>query len=979
MNRALARHDEIIERLVAGHGGQVVRPRGEGDSRFAVFARASDAVAAACAVQLAVLEERWPLNEPLQVRIAVHTGESELRQGDYYGPAVNHCARLRAIAHGGQVLVSGVTTDLLREALSNELSLRDLGRHSLKDLEQPERVWQLLHSRLPSDFPPLKSLNARRDNLPNQLTSFVGRKETIAELRRLLVSSRLLTLTGPGGVGKTRLALAVAEAVLPDYADGVWFAELAPLSDPALVPSTMATVLRVPESSGPLVDQLAEAVRSKAMLVVLDNCEHLVHACAELSERLLRAAPDVQILATSRQPLGAEGEVACRVPALSVDEPARSDVEAEATRLFVERAEAVAPGFRLTARREAVSDVCRQLDGIPLAIELAAARVNVLTPDQIAARMGDRFRLLVSPGRTVPPRQQTLRAAVDWSYGLLSVSEQTLFSRMSVFAGGCTLEAAEAVCADTEHPAQIARENVLDLIGRLVDQSLVEVDSTDGTIRFRLLETLRQYAGERLHAAGQQPVLRNRHLDWCLKIAESVWSSSGGHNQALWSARVDREHDNIRAALGWALGNSSDTEPPLRLAAAMYLFWWRRGHVGEGRAWLRRALDLDERVGTSLSVAARQARMRALRGAGILTRELDYVASARLFSASLALARELGDAESIAECLYWLGANALYRGDPQRARALAEESIEWYRHLTDPERAKYAQIHGPLSLLAALALQNGDSARAKVLLEERLRSSRDASDPRAVAFSLVALGSFASQQGEHTRAKELLETGRECLLKLGDRSGTASVNHAAARAARERGDSTEAEEQLGEGLRIYRDFGDLWGTAQCLEGLAVIAGDSGHSERAAQLFGSASGLRETIGIQLSPQYVTKREPELDALRAALGSNRFESAWQMGRELPVGEAIDLALRTDSRQPSIPVAAPNPLEASPLTPRELEVVRLIVGGRSNREIAEELVIAVSTAERHVANILNKLNLKSRAQVVAWGVGRGGAATG
>jgi predicted ATPase len=811
MSVALARHDELIEGLVARHGGHVVRPRGEGDSRFAVFARASDSVAAACAVQRALIEEPWALSEPLRVRMGVHSGEAEQRTGDYYGPAVNHCARLRAIAHGGQVLVSAVTANLVREALPRELGLLDLGYHQLRDLEQPEQVWQLLHPHLPSDFPPLKSLSAKRDNLPSQLTSFVGRVETIAELRRSLVSARVLTLTGSAGVGKTRLALAAAEAVLPDYADGVWLVELAAPSDPSLVPATVAAILGVQESNRPLIEQLVDALRSKAMLLVLDNCEHVVQRCAELSEHLLRGTRDVQILATSRQPLGAEGEVVWHVPGLAVPRPdevstAPEPLQTDAVRLFVERARAVAPEFRPTEHAGAVVDVCRQLDGIPLAIELAAARVKVLTPGQILARLGDRFQLLVSTRRNASHRQRTLRAAVDWSYELLTRSEQTLFSRLSVFAGGFTLDAAEAVCADREQSCQIADQDILDLIGRLVDQSLLEAESTEGAMRFRLLETLRQYADGRLRDIGQHAMLRNRHLNWCLTIGDSVWSEV---DEGRWLARVDHEHDNMRAALVWALENQSHAEPALRLAGDMSVYWWRRGYIGEGRAWLSRALDLDARLGPNGSLAAKQTRRRALRGAGILARnQSDWVTADSMFSATLALSRELDDAESIAEDLFWLGSNAFYAGDDPRAQALSEESMGLYRQFSDPQRAHW--IYGPLGTLANLAWQRGDDMQVKALLDERLRYARAARDSRGIAVALVSLGIYASQQGEHNLAKELLDAGRAGFAKLGERSsGAAWAISRAARAARARRDRAEAAELFGESLRMFQEVGSL--------------------------------------------------------------------------------------------------------------------------------------------------------------------------
>jgi predicted ATPase len=839
------------------------------------------------------------------VRIAVHTGESELRYGDYYGPAVNHCARLRGIAHGGQVLVSELTADLVRESLARELSLRDLGHHQLKDLERPERVWQLLHPRLPADFPPLISGLAKRHNLPNQLSSFVGRRAKIAEIRRLLAKTRLLTVAGPGGVGKTRLAIAVAEAVQSEYPDGVWLVELASLTDPALVPSAVARTLGVRESNRPLIEQLAEAIRPRAMLIVLDNCEHVVHACAALCERLLLAARDVQILATSRRPLAAQGEVLSHVPGLALpraaDDPTHTP-PTEAVQLFVERAVAITSGFRLTENHSAVVDICRQLDGNPLAIELAAAYVKVLTADQIAARMGDRFRLLVSAGGTAPPRHQTLRTAVDWSYGLLSSSEQTLFNRLSVFAGGCTLDAVERVCAGPEVTDQVAKDDVLSLISRLIDQSLLETYPADGTIRFRLLETLRSYASERLREAGEAMALRNRHLEWCLTIADSIWSGvdgSGfdGAKEADWLPRVEREHDNMRAALAWALENRCDAVPALRLAGDMYFFWWRRGHVSEGRGWLARAFELDARVGPNDSIPMRRARVRALRGAGVLARtQSDYADADAMFSASVALARELDDAGSVAHGLSWLASDALVLGKEAQAQLFADESAVIYRELAVPE--VQTRITRPLETLASLAWRHGDYQRARVIHEERLRYARNACDPWLIASISVSLGQLAYEQREHDRAKHLLEASRVGFCELGDRGGMAWATIHIGHAARARGDAAQAKRQFTESLKMFRELGALWGVAESLEGLAVAARDLAHCGRAAQLFGSAAALRQNIGYQLAPPNAANQQRDLDALRATLGLNGFETAWRMGRDLPLDEAIDVALATDS---------------------------------------------------------------------------------
>jgi class 3 adenylate cyclase len=462
MQEALARHDALAGEIVGGHGGTVVKSRGEGDSLFCVFALASDAVGAALALQQAYQAEPWPAPvAPLRVRMGLHTGDATLRDGDYFGGTVNRCARLRAVGHGGQVLLSQTTYELVRDALPGGAGVKDLGTHGLRDLNRAEQIYQLLHPLLPADFPPLRSQENLPNNLPIQTTSFVGREREIAEVKALLGRTRLLTLTGSGGAGKTRLSLQVAADLLDQYADGVWLAELAPLTDPNLVPQTVAQVLGVREEPGRTITQtLVDYLRPKKLLLLLDNCEHLLTACAQLADTLLRACPDLRILASSREGLNIAGETTYRIPSLSlppvgagqsVPSTPESLSQYEAVRLFIERAQSAQPSFTVTNQNApAVAQLCYRLDGIPLAIELAAARVRALPVEQIAARLDDRFRLLTGGSRTALPRQQTLRALIDWSYDLLSPEEQTLLRRLSVFAGGWTLEAAEAVCADPE-------------------------------------------------------------------------------------------------------------------------------------------------------------------------------------------------------------------------------------------------------------------------------------------------------------------------------------------------------------------------------------------------------------------------------------------------------------------------------------------------------------------------------------------------
>src|SRR5713226_3988636 len=517
----LEQYRRILRTAISHHRGHEVDA--VGDALFAAFSRAADALAAAVEMQRELATCSWPGDATVRARVGLHSGEPLATDVGYIGIDVHRAARICAAGHGGQILLSQPVGALSAHHLPAGVSLRDLGVHRLKDLREPERLFQVLHPALPIEFAPLKGLDVLPNNLPRQLTSFVGREKEKAEIRRLLSTARLVTLTGTGGAGKTRLALQVAAELLEQYPDGVWLVELAPLSDPYLVPQAVTSALGLPEQFGrAFTETLVDHLRLKVLLVILDNCEHLVVACGELVTALLRACTNLRILATSREGLGIEGETLYPVPSLAVPDPQRLPPTEELTRyeaisLFAQRAVAVSPSFKITPQNApAVAQVCYRLDGIPLAIELAAARVKVLAVDQIVTRLDDRFRLLTGGSRTALPRHQTLMAALDWSYTLLSEKEGTLFRRFSVLAGGCTLEAAEVVCADRG----IEHDEVLDLLARLVDKSLLVADLHQVDARYRMLETIRQFGQEKLLTSGEGATVRTRHRNYFLMLAE---------------------------------------------------------------------------------------------------------------------------------------------------------------------------------------------------------------------------------------------------------------------------------------------------------------------------------------------------------------------------------------------------------------------------------------------------------------------------
>jgi predicted ATPase/DNA-binding CsgD family transcriptional regulator len=799
---------------------------------------------------------------------------------------------------------------------------------------------------------------ARFNNLPIQLTSFIGREREISEVKHLLLGTRLVTLIGVGGCGKTRLALQVANGLLGEFADGVWMVNLAPLSDPALVPQAVATALGIPEQPGrALKDTLADALRPRVLLLLLDNCEHVLSSCAQLADALLRDCPDLRILTTSREPLGIAGEIRWRVPPLSLPDlqhlpPKEGLTRYDAVRLFLERAVAADSTFAMTdSSARAVADICQQLDGIPLAIELAAPWVRVLTVEQIIARLCDRFQLQMSGSRMALPRHQTLRAAIDWSYDLLSEKERILLNRLSVFRGGCTLEAAEAVCSGSG----MELPDILNSLTQLVDKSLVSVETHGGEARYRLLETIRQYGRDRLMESGEATDMQRRHRDWYLALAERGEPELRGPAQVAWLVRFETEHDNLRAALDWSKTDEGGAEAGLRLAGALHGFWHMRGYLNEGREWLEAALSTSQDAPASV-------RARALCGAGVLALRQGDLGAEILLQQSLALFQELSDKWAIAYSLHHLAHVMEKRGDYDQATALFEQSLALFKEVGNKWGVGWS-----LHCLGHAVLIQGDYSRATALLEESLPICREVGNTWTLAYVLDSLGTVAEKQGNYERAMTLLAEALARARQVGDKYHIPALQYELANVSLHRGDNERAVTLYREGLVLRREIGDKPGLAECLDGLAGVACAQGYHEQAARLFGASEVLRETLAFHRAPSDQDDHDRRVASVRSALGKKSCGAAWAKGRAMTLEQAIEYALA--------PVEAaaltPRGTEKGLLTPREQEVAELIAQGRTNRQIATTLVITERTADTHVQHILNKLGVNSRAQIAAWAV--------
>jgi len=907
---AISRHDDLIGDAVRRCGGEVFKSVGDG--LCAVFTHPSQALNAALEIQRALGREGWETNEPLRVRVGIHTGEAAQVGDDFYGPALNRCARLTSLAHGGQVVVSQSAEQLTRDQLGDSMEFLDLGVHRLRDLVRPEHLFQLCHPDLPGHFPTLVGRELPPANLPQQLSAFIGRETELTELRSILNDHRFLTLTGTGGVGKTRLALELANRVFTEFDDGVGWIELATLTDPEGIAGHVAEGLGIPvlPSMQPM-EALQLALREKRLLLILDNCEHLINAASDFIEQLLAAAPRVTILATSREVLNIEGEISWRVPGLSVPKATEDEhaAEYEAIQLFAERGRAANSDFRLTAaNRLAVIEICRSLDGIPLAIELAAARTKVFTAEQIATRLSDRLNLLSAGPRHARPRHQTLRATIEWSYDLLSETEQASFSRYSVFSGGFSLQAAEAVAEGS---------TAVDDLTRLIEKSLLLLEDHDGDGRYRMLETLRAFGQERLHELPFVADVRRRHFAYFSALVLGAQSYLKGSEQADWLDLLDLEYDNIRAALDWGL--SERTADGLRLAHDLADFWEMRARTAEGQRWLSHYTEqapANAELAAALVALGRleidqgklvSAEQRLIRAIEIARKEVDSPVEAaalnnlgnlaflqgdfdlalQRYEASLAIRRELGDDAGVSATLSNLGnvARAINRFDEAVARY--EQSMEIDRRLGDQ-----VGVSTTLNNLGLVAQARGDVDSARQQFEQSLRLKRSLGDKHGIALTLHNLGLVAQYSGDMPTARQLYAESLALRREIGDRAGAAMILNNLAFLAHSQGDSSTARKHFAEALGTFSEVGMREGVLSCLEGLGQIAAETGDGARAAMLFGAVAAMRETLGMPLPENELPAHEARLASLRAELGDD-FEVLWVQGRTSTQEQAIGIA--------------------------------------------------------------------------------------
>ena len=1010
--QVLAGHHALIRSFLAAHDGSEMDT--QGDAFFAVFSSPRGCVAAVLGMQQAFEAHAWPGGVRVRVRMGVHCGEAARTAAGLVGLEVHQGARVAAVAYGGQVLVSETAVALVRDWLPPGVALTDLGVHRLKDLGRPEQIFQLQAAGLQAEFPPLRSLGnpALQNNLPAQLSTFIGRDREVCDVRALVESARLVTLTGAGGAGKTRLGLQVAAELLDGSGDGVWLVELAAVTDQDAVAPAISLALRLAAQPGrPVLEGLLDALAPQDVLIVLDNCEHLIGGCAKTAEAILRHCPRVHLLATSREPLGIGGETIYRVPSLSLPRPGDTSPPApgssDAVTLFADRARA--HGVVLAVDEQTgplVVSVCRRLDGMPLAIELAAARLRSLSLSSLGDRLDQRFRLLTGGSRTALERQQTLRATVDWSYSLLTGAEQVLLARLSVFAGSFDVDAAEAVCG---FPG-IDMLDVAGLLGSLVDKSLVVAEPAGGTLCYRLLETIRLFAAERLAEAGddEAATVAAAHCAHYLAVAEAAAAHLTGPEQGSWLARLDADQANLRRAGEHAADDPDGTVLVLRLGIALYRYSIARSRQRQALGLLVPTLRRPDAGADPALFAA------ALVTAALTACWVDIAAARHLGEQAVQVARQLGDDRLLSRALAALCTACHFAGEPETGLPFGQESAERARHLGDDVQLAESLAHYFLAI---------DPARSLQLVGEAIACTERSGDHLYNCLLHNNAGFHALSAGDIPVARAHLEAVAQAAQQIGWESAELPGNLGLM--LRAEGDPDGARSMFEASLRISRRNGDSRGMAYACLYLACVAGDAGDWDLAGVLHGSAQAFQDRAGIRWDKFDAHYRQDSLDQARARMGDEQLERAYAQGTALSLEKALDLALsreaglrdrdhahlratlgdaafevayrhgRTLSQvdaialataaaepdpgaAPAVTVPAPGQAtadgSAALLSERERDIVALLAGGATDAQIANRLFLSVNTVRSHLERIRDKTGARRRAELVRYAIQAG-----
>jgi predicted ATPase/class 3 adenylate cyclase len=889
--QVLADHRSLIRSGLAAHGGREVDTQGDG--LFAVFSSPSACLAAVIDMQKALDAHAWPAGEHVRVRMGIHTGEASQTATGLIGLDVHRAARVAAVGYGGQVLLSEAAATLVRDGIPAQAALKDLGVHRLKDLGRPERIFQLQAPGLPAEFPPLRSLAnpALPNNLPAQLSTFVGRARELSEVRVLVESSRMVTLIGAGGCGKTRLSLQVAAEMLDGTGDGVWLVELAAVADPDAVPAVIAEALGIaPQARRETLETLLDALAPQDILIVLDNCEHLIDACAKTADALLRRCPRVHLVATSREPLGINGETIYRVPSLSLPASGGSAAaeSSDAIALFVDRARAQGAGLTVDEDTlPVIASVCQRLDGLPLAIELAAARLRSLSLNGLHDRLDQRFRLLTGGSRTALPRQQTLRAAVDWSHSLLTGAEQSLLRRLSVFAETFDLDAAEAVCGFGD----IAVFDVAELLGALVDKSLVVAEPAGGALRYRLLETIREFAAERLAEAGQDEAatVAAAHSQHYVSVAEAANPHLKGSGQGHWFARLDADQANLRRAARYASGVPDGTEQVLRLVAALDRYWMARSRGAEALALLAPVLERPDARADPVLFG------HALVVATLVARVSDIASARRYGEQAVEFARQLADDRLLIPALSSLSSVYYFAGETERGLPLGQEAVERARPLGD-EVLLVEALSGYLMCIDLI-----DPVRSGELFDEAIACTERSGDLLFACIMHNNAGAHALRVGDIPATRAHLEAAAQAALAYGEKSDTVAVNLGWVR--RHDGDPGGAWSSFEAALRISRRTGERFGIAYAVLGLACLAADAGEWSRACVLHGIAQAALDRTGEPWQEPELRYRRESLAQVRVHLSQEQSDRDYARGLALSLDGIADLALLQDPQRSSL----------------------------------------------------------------------------